>query len=385
MARLEFANALRGLAALSVVIAHYNTFFIGNASLIGTIANVPPPIREPSPALDAWQGVVLSFPFGGGEFGVALFFLISGFVIPISLQKYDWRGFLVGRVLRIYPTYIAGFSVTLVALLIAGATFGKPFPFEARAAIIHFLPGARDLAWSPHIDFIVWTLEIEIKFYIVCAVAWKWLRRGDRRAFAIPLAMAGCAIGIVALLPGWLTSNATMYRLGYIFATTARFLSLMFIGVAFFYHYRHRLGNGALGAISLTLFALFWLLSTNAPAAAMLQSWREVSSYLLALVVFAASYAFSQRWPQNRLTGFLADVSYPLYVVHAVAGYVALRILVAHDVAPVAALILALSGALLLSWLLHIAVEMPTHRLGQRWARAMTRREDDRRTQVLAG
>jgi peptidoglycan/LPS O-acetylase OafA/YrhL len=27
---------------------------------------------------------------------------------------------------------------------------------------------------------------------------------------------------------------------------------------------------------------------------------------------------------------------------------------------------------LLLSWLLHIAVEVPTHRLGQRWARAMT-------------
>jgi peptidoglycan/LPS O-acetylase OafA/YrhL len=52
---------------------------------------------------------------------------------------------------------------------------------------------------------------------------------------------------------------------------------------------------------------------------------------------------------------------------------VALRIMVAHSVAPVAALILALSGALLLSWLLHIAVEVPTHRLGQRWARAMTR------------
>ena len=278
MARLEFANALRGLAALSVVIAHYNSFFFGSASLIGTIANTPPPIREASPALDAWQWVVLSLPFAGGEFGVALFFLISGFVIPMSLQKYDWRGFLVGRILRIYPTYFAGFSVTLFALLIAGGIFGKPFPFDARAVVIHFLPGVRDLAWSPHIDFVVWTLEIEIKFYIVCAVAWKWLRHGDRRVFAIPLAMAGCAIGIEALLPGWLTSHAFAYRLGYLFTTTSRFFALMFIGVAFFYHHRRRLGTGALGAMSLTLFALFWVLSSKAPTAADLHSWQVVRS-----------------------------------------------------------------------------------------------------------
>ena len=143
MARLEFANALRGLAALSVVIAHYNSFFFGSAPLIGTIANIPAPLREASPALDAWQVVVDSLPFAGGEFGVALFFLISGFVIPMSLQKYDWRGFLVGRILRIYPTYFAGFSVTLLGLLIAGGIFGKPFPFDARAVVIHFRTSTR--------------------------------------------------------------------------------------------------------------------------------------------------------------------------------------------------------------------------------------------------
>ena len=374
MARLEFANALRGLAAVSVLISHYNSFFFGNAALIGRMANTPPPIRESSTALDAWQTMLHAVPIGGGEFGVALFFLISGFVIPMSLEKYDWRGFLVGRIMRIYPTYFAGFSVTLLALLIAGYLFDRPFPFDATPVIIHFLPGVRDVMWSPHIDFVVWTLEIEVRFYIVCALAWPWLRRGDGRVFAIPLAMAACAIVIQMLLPGWLNSSPYAYRLGVVFTTVARFLAFMFVGVAFCYHYRRRLGTGALVAVSALLLAIFWLLWSRSGNTL---SWELIRSYAFALVVFAASYACAQRWPPSRVFDFFADISYPLYVVHAVAGYVALRVMIAHNVPSLVALIAALCGAVLLSWILHVLIELPTHRLGQRWARAVTRREVD--------
>ena len=380
MARLEFANALRGLAALSVVAAHYNSFFFGSATLIGTMANTPPPARVASSALDALQTFLQLFPFAGGDFGVGLFFLISGFVIPMSLQKYDWRGFLAGRILRIYPTYFAGFGVTLLALWIAGSTFGKPFPFAARSVLIHFLPGARDLLWSANIDYVVWTLEVEVKFYVVCAIAWKWLRLGDRSVFAIPLTMAACAIGIEALLPGWLRIDAIAYqiayRLGYVFATTARFLAFMFIGVAIFYHYRRRLGTVGLCAVSAMLYLVFWIQWSSAPNSADSLSMRAVNSYTLALLVFCASYAFSNRWPTSRILAFFADISFPLYVVHGVAGYVALGIMVAQGVAPIVALGCALAGALLISFLLHIVVELPTHRLGQRLARALTRPDD---------
>ena len=293
MAKLEFANALRGLAALSVVAAHYNSFFFGSAALIGTMANIPPPTRVASSALDAWDTFVRQFPFGGGEFGVALFFLISGFVIPMSLQKYDWRGFLVGRVLRIYPTYFAGFAVTLIALWVAGSTFGRPFPFDIRSVAIHFLPGARDVLWSAHIDYVVWTLEVEVKFYVVCAIAWKWLRLGDRRVFAIPLALAACAIGIELLLPGWLRTDAIAYqiayRLGYFFATAARFLAFMFIGVALFYHYRQRLGTVGLCAIAAMLYCVFWIQWYYAPGSNDSLSVLVVNSYSLALLVFCVS------------------------------------------------------------------------------------------------
>ena len=384
MARVEFANGLRGLAALSVVIAHYDSFFFYSATAIGAMANTPPPVRMTSPALDCWQAILSAFPFAGGEFGVGLFFLISGFVIPMSLQRYNWRGFLVGRLFRIYPTYLAGFSITLFALWVAGSVFGKPFPYDIRAVIVHFIPGTRDLVWSSNIDFVVWTLEIEVKFYVVCAAAWIWLRRGDCRVFAIPLAMAACAIVVQVLSPGWLSTNALSYqiayRLGYTFTLTSRFLAFMFIGVAFYYHHRRRLNSIELGAISMALLLVFWLLWSvqwsMLPGVTAAPSGLVITSYALAFVVFLASYLFSRRWPSTRLLAFFADISYPLYVVHGIAGYVALGIMVAHGIAPAVAFLLALSGALAISWLLHIAVELPTHRFGQRLARTLTLNEE---------
>ena len=382
MAKLEFANALRGLAALSVVTSHYNSYFFGSAALIGAMANIPPPVRVASSALEAWHAFLLLFPFVGGEFGVGLFFLISGFVIPMSLQKYDWRGFLVGRILRIYPTYVAGFAVTLLALWIAGRAFGKPFPYEARSVIVHFLPGARDLLWSANIDYVVWTLEVEVKFYVVCAIAWKWLRLGDRRVFAIPLMLAACAIGIEALMPGLLQSDVYAYQIAYRVgdhaAMTSRFLGFMFIGVAIFYHHRRRLGTVALWAVSAMLYGVFWIQWSNAPNSAESLSMLVVNSYTLALIVFCVSYAYSKRWPASRVLSYFADVSFPLYVVHGVAGYVALGIMAAHGAGPIVAVVSTLAGALFISTLLHVGVELPTHRLGQRWARALTRVKDDR-------
>jgi len=380
MARVEFANALRGLAALSVVVSHYDSFFFGSANFLGAIANTPPPVRVASRALDSWQAFLSAFPFSGGEFGVGLFFLISGFVIPISLQKYNWRGFLIGRILRIYPTYFAGFAVTLLALWVAGSVYGKPFPYDIRAVLAHFIPGARDLLGSTNIDYVVWTLEIEVKFYVICAAACVWLRHGDRRLFAIPVAMAVCAIGFQVLSPVWLGASAlssdiayVAHRAGHQFTLVSRFIAFMFIGVAFNYHYRRHLRPIELAAVTLglaILFCVMWRIQWSvAPATTPELSPMMVGSYGLALAVFSASYLLARLWPPNRVLTFFADISYPLYVVHGIAGYVALRIMVAQGIGPLAALLLALSGALAISWLLHIAIELPTHRLGQRWAR----------------
>lgn len=57
--------------------------------------------------------------FAAGYAGISLFFLISGYIIPASLErKGSLRGFWVGRVFRLYPlfVFVVGAVVVLQAL-----------------------------------------------------------------------------------------------------------------------------------------------------------------------------------------------------------------------------------------------------------------------------
>ncbi len=54
--------------------------------------------------------------FMPGPFGVALFFLISGLVIPFSFDRHRTGAFLLARLLRIYPTYLAALLIEVLTL-----------------------------------------------------------------------------------------------------------------------------------------------------------------------------------------------------------------------------------------------------------------------------
>ncbi len=75
----------------------------------------------------------------------------------------------------------------------------------------------------------------------------------------------------------------------------------------------------------------------------------------------------------SRLLAGLADISYPLYVVHGVAGYAVIRVLLDRGVPAVAAVLLALMAALAVARMLHVTVERSTQRLGRRMARMIDR------------
>jgi peptidoglycan/LPS O-acetylase OafA/YrhL len=68
---------------------------------------------------------------------------------------------------------------------------------------------------------------------------------------------------------------------------------------------------------------------------------------------------------------FLANVSYPLYALHATMGYLGIRWMIDEGIPPLAALGLQTAIALLLAWITHKLVEMPTHRLGKAAARSI--------------
>ncbi len=87
--RFEELDALRGVAALFVVFFHYT-------------------LSRPQADLG----------FKLGSTGVDLFFIISGFVILLSLEHVEKPGqFIINRICRLYPTYWASVTISFSILL----------------------------------------------------------------------------------------------------------------------------------------------------------------------------------------------------------------------------------------------------------------------------
>lgn len=82
-----FAHYLRGGAALCVLFSHYTaSFFISN-DFISSVLNIPKAKNLSFPRI-ILDFIPVEFPGFLSIFGVATFFLISGFLIPISIEKY---------------------------------------------------------------------------------------------------------------------------------------------------------------------------------------------------------------------------------------------------------------------------------------------------------
>ena len=367
--RFAFANDLRGPAALTVLVGHFlhNAWYM--RPLVDTFASVDMAKESavPTPVLMQWLSAIPNFDWGA--FGVALFFLVSGFVIPISLKRYSVPGFLVGRVFRIWPTYIAGFTVTIAAIYLAGLHFGRPFPYAAKEIAIHYVPGLRDLLWSTNIDGVIWTLEIELKFYAVCAAAAFLIRRESVWLFSIPVGIAVACL----LMTGYLDTHGTTTRVSQVAAAltlSGQFIAYMFIGTAVAFAMNRSISGRAAVLIAGSLATLFVWTAVEGP-------WRGINlplaAYVSALAVFllAAWLWRPQRSPALLL--FLANISYPLYASHIAVGYVLIAVVLQSGGSPALAVATAMAAVILIAWVIHRCVEAPTHRIGQRFARIWTR------------
>ena len=142
MRRLAQLDALRGIAAAAVVLYHYTGM---------------------RPGAD----------------GVFLFFVISGFVILVSIEtKADFTSFAWARFVHLYPVYWASMALTIVAMLLWGeAGTLNPARLLANISMVpvlprQFLAHTRTADWFrlADIDDSYWTLIYELVFYLLAGV-----------------------------------------------------------------------------------------------------------------------------------------------------------------------------------------------------------------------
>ena len=117
-----------------------------------------------------------------GKFGVQLFFCISGFVISLSLKNHkSSRSFFRSRILRIWPSLIIVNSIILMIWLVQSTEnnisgtnlidyFFSNILLDPKYA--NALTGS-EINWTTGI---LWSLSIEVFFYIASAIGWYLLR-----------------------------------------------------------------------------------------------------------------------------------------------------------------------------------------------------------------
>lgn len=355
MQKLVFAHQLRGIAALLIVITHYFGVYYGAQGVIAGLT-ASPDLHLVAPA---WVPY-MDFPYLKGPFGVAVFFLISGFVIPFSLRKQRGAGFLLARALRIYPTYIACLMLGLLAVSLSACYWQLPFPpdwarIAANALLVH------NLANFGTYDAVNWTLAIELKFYLLAALCAPAL---VQRKPAVLALVAAAIIGVGLLQPHLTALQPFLGAL----STDLNYVVFMLIGVLFYQHYQGLLTSAGLAGGALLLLAAFLLAWRIGPQRDQVPVLAEY--YVYALIVFGACYALRERFRPVHVLDFLADISYPLYAVHPLLGYVMLKLLMQHGLPFGPAVCITLASAVALAWLLHRVVETPCTAWGKKLAAA---------------
>lgn len=135
-------------------------------------------INSGLPGLAVLEHGFLNYAVRSAEFGVELFFAVSGYVISGTLARSNRPvDFVLNRMIRIFPVlWLTILVITLAALAGRGKAYpfdlGIPLPYLLTANLLA-LPGVFPL---PLIHPAAWSLSYEFAFYLVSAGIWWGLR-----------------------------------------------------------------------------------------------------------------------------------------------------------------------------------------------------------------
>lgn len=289
--RLTFLDCIRGIAAMAVMIEHTGTYVFSSKEAYFTHQT-----------------------FSIGKFGVTLFFLASGFVIPLSLEKGgSLKRFWVHRVCRLYPLY--WFSlIAAVLLYLWGLPKEVQVPFSQhllRNTLIN-ITMFQEFARIPHAIALYYTLTIEMAFYISCSVL--LITNLLRRAYLLCWVVLLLCLVTAAIFP--LTGHGRVPMAGLFYIWT------LSVGMVLFNHMKGRvsgaellslLGAGIVGQAWAVYLNYVWTFKVTEQFTfiAVFGSWFGAYALFGTLYLLRAS-----RFPP--LFVWLGQISYSIYLLHPV-------------------------------------------------------------------
>jgi len=268
------------------------------------------PVPSRVPALDGWRGISIlcvlaghMLPLGPKSLqlnstvaasGMSLFFILSGFLIVSMLLRNDnVPSFLVRRLFRIVPL---AWGFLLFVLLFNGADWEA---WKANFLFYANLPPFYLNYGNGHF----WSLCVEMQFYAAIALVVAFAGRSG--LMLVPVACL--AVTLTRIAYGEPASIVTWFRVDDILAGGC--LALLFTSP--------RIGEAAARLPAITPYLLMPLLLASChPSLGALNYARPYIAALLIGSTILRSQDGLQRLLCGRILGYLAQISFALYVIH---------------------------------------------------------------------
>jgi peptidoglycan/LPS O-acetylase OafA/YrhL len=395
--RLAWLDVLRGMAALAVALHHATYYYT-------------PRLRY---RIFEW--------FDPGWYGVLVFFLVSGYVVPASLERNGRvRDFWISRFFRIHPLLLVAcvMNVLPFVLGVRGLRAGLE-QYDPVIAILAHVTMLQDVLAVPNAINVLWTLSYEMVFYLLIVAL--FVTGAHRRSAPIAALLVVAAILAGAVLPTTALSRgagtgrvvvftAVLLAVAIIAAASDRvrlrtaggivggvlaavlvagngriapweglvILAVMFAGTVVYRAQHGQIGKRAAALSFATVLA--GAVGAGAWDAARTMDRHEAhvfqvywtGSVLLAAFTFAGVMALRRR-PMPRPLVVLGVISYSVYLLHPVLLMISDQLGGTPERDDVLRLAIFTGVLLVVSWTTHRCIEAPMQRLGRSVARRRAR------------
>ena len=298
--RYGFIDTIRGIAACLVLLQH-------SLYQSGILKEVPE--GTVSRLIPNWLEL--------GETGIVAFFLVSGFVIPLSLEKTNnFELFWLHRVLRIYPLYATVFVVTALVEGSGSIHTIRDWVFDGLSHVF-FLQ-----EYFAQQNFVggSWTLSLEMVWYVSISGLFL-ISLNTKPNLLVCLALL---VSILAQISCAIGHHLPMGR-----------LSMLLCCVFGLVCYRRERGDisqinfSILSALLVCIIAVnllvgFKLFPSPNPSASFKMA---ADSWALAAVIFFLPYFMrGKSLVEHRVFSFLGRISFSVYLLHPIVLYLLLLI-----------------------------------------------------------
>ncbi|WP_169405630.1 acyltransferase family protein [Deinococcus apachensis] len=365
--RISQLDATRGIAAVLVLLSHVRDT-VGSATL--------PAYQQVALLLDKLSLTPLYLLWGGHQ-AVLIFFVLSGFVLYLMLERQNltFFGYIGKRIIRLYIPYIVsiGLAVMLNALLSNGSLdgMGQWFnnswsnPISWLSILNHvLLLGQFD---TNQYNGPIWSLVHEMRISIVFPLVFLTVRRfawyknllgygalsivGAISSFTLPVVSSG--LGSLSLTLHYLL----IFAVGALLAKHRSTLTLRFQTISL--------------RVQLTLLAvglMFYIYGSKVTRLItddkfLIQDYGILPGAVI-LIAIAAFSPYSARLLNNSIMQYLGRISYSLYLTHFIVILCLVHIAIGKVPLPVIVLT-AIPMSFLVATIFYRLVEQPSIEIGR--------------------